>query len=41
MVYEEVIAVYSKKRMEPINTLCGHKAELLVVKEYLDLRGMK
>jgi hypothetical protein len=32
MLYEEVIAVYSKNRMKHTNTLCGKNAELFNIK---------
>jgi hypothetical protein len=32
MLFKEIIAVYSENHMEPINTLCGQIAELLIVK---------
>jgi hypothetical protein len=33
MLLKEIIAFYSENRMEPINTLCGQNAELLIFKE--------
>jgi hypothetical protein len=32
MLFKEIVVVYSKNRIEPINTLCKHNAELLIVK---------
>jgi hypothetical protein len=33
MVFKEIIVVYSENNMKFINTLCGQKAELLIVKK--------
>jgi hypothetical protein len=33
MVFKEIIVVYSENHMKLINTLCGQKAELLIVKK--------
>jgi hypothetical protein len=33
MLFEEIIAVYSENHMKQINTLCGQKTELLIIKE--------
>jgi hypothetical protein len=32
MLFKKIITVYTEIHMEPINTLCGHNAELLIVK---------
>jgi hypothetical protein len=32
MLFREITAVYSENHMKPINSLCGHNAELLIVK---------
>jgi hypothetical protein len=32
MLFREIITVYSENNMKCINTLCGQKAELLIVK---------
>jgi uncharacterized protein YktB (UPF0637 family) len=31
-LFKEIIAVYTENYTEPINTLCGQNAELLIVK---------
>jgi hypothetical protein len=31
-LFKEIITVYSKNQMKPINTLCGQNAEILNVK---------
>jgi hypothetical protein len=32
MLFKEIIAIYSENYMKPINTLCKHKTELMIVK---------
>jgi hypothetical protein len=32
ILFKEMLAVYSENHMKPINTLCGHNTELLIVK---------
>jgi hypothetical protein len=32
MLFKEIIAVYWENHTKPINALCGHNAELLIVK---------
>jgi hypothetical protein len=45
MVFKELIAVYCENHMKPMNTLCAHNEELLIVRaggtysDYLVLKG--